>query len=143
MNKIKTIGSISISRSSNNKVYINVEDEHSGDNILELSLTLEAYGLLVTGLSGIKGTMEVNPNAQIAKKREVKRVVVPEIKKYQDKKITEQLVLDHFALSSYKTDGWILHDNGTRSQQNNANGYEYIIKRYIPVENPTDMEDMY
>jgi hypothetical protein len=100
MNNVKTIGSISISRSSKDSVYLRIEDDHSGDRILEMELTLENYDLLLTGLGGIEGEMVVNTDAHVAMEREVKRVVVPEIKKYQDKALT---------------------------------GYEYIIKRYVPV----------
>jgi hypothetical protein len=143
MGKVKTIGSISISRSSRDLVHIRIEDEHSGDKILELDLTLSAYGLLCTGLSGVKGVMEVNTDAKIAMDRLTKTVVTPDIKKYQDKALTSSLVEAHFKESNLADDGWILFDDGTRSQQNYKQGYSYTLKRYVPVENPTDMEGRY
>jgi hypothetical protein len=143
MNQVKTVGSISISRSSNDLVYIRIDDEHSGDEILELGLTLEAYGLLCTGLGGVKGVMEVNTDAKIAMDRLTKTVVTPDIKKYQDKALTSSLVQEHFKASNLADEGWALFDDGTRSQQNYKQGYHYTLKRYVPVENPTDMQGMY
>ena len=143
MNQVKTVGSISISRSSNDLVYIRIDDEHSGDNILELGLTLEAYGLLCTGLSGIKGLMEVNTDANIAMKREGKIILTPDIKKYQDSALTEASVDEHFDKSNLSADGWVISDYGTRSRQDSSQGYGYRIKRYVPAPDPTDMEGKY
>lgn len=142
MNNVKTIGSISIRRSSEDAVYIRIEDDHSGDRILEMELTLENYGLLLTGLGGIKGEMVVNKDAHVAMEREGKRVVVPEIKKYQDKELTAKLVTEHFMNTELPAEGWILSDNGTRSQQNNPKGYEYIVKRYVPVQHKDTNNDL-
>jgi hypothetical protein len=143
MNKVQTIGSISISRSNKDLVYVRIDDEHSGDKILELALTLQAYGLLCTGLGGVKGVMEVNTDAKVAMDRLTKTVVTQDIKKYQDKTLTSSLVQEHFKQSNLADEGWILFDDGTRSQQNYKEGYHYTLKRYVPVENPTNMEGMY
>lgn len=143
MNKVKTVGNISVSRTNRDEVNIKIEDEHSGDKILELTLTPAAYGLLCTGLCGIKGFMEVNTTANIAKEREVKNVVAEDIKRYQGKEITAKLVLEHFRSSGLGDEGWMISDDGTRSQQNNPKGHCYNIKRYVSANNPESLEDMY
>jgi hypothetical protein len=143
MSKVKTVGSISISRGSKGLVNITIEDEHSGDKVLELSLTLEAYGLLVTGLSCIKGQMEVNSDAAIAKQREVKTIITDSIPKFGNKEDKATLVEKHFNNSGLAEDGWILHSNGTTTQQNSKQGYAYTIKRYVPVEDATKIDRLY
>ena len=143
MARVKTVGNISISRTNRDEVVVRIEDEHSGDRILELTLTPAAYGLLCTGLYGIKGFMEVNTSANIAKEREVRTIVAEDIKRYQDKELTASLVLEHFEKSGLANEGWMISDNGTRSQQNNSKGHYYSIKRYVPATNPTNLEDMY
>lgn len=143
MSRVKTVGNISISRTNRDEVIVRIEDEHSGDQILELTLTPAAYGLLCTGLCGIKGFMEVNTSANIAKEREVRSIVAEDIKRYQDKELTAKLVLEHFWGPGLGNEGWMISDNGTRSQQNNSKGHCYNIKRYVPATNPTNLEDMY
>jgi hypothetical protein len=134
MGNVKTIGSISIARSSRDCVYVQIEDEHSGDSILEMAISLHDFGLLLTGLGGIKGEMTFNKNAHIAEEREVKVIIVPEIGRYGlDKNITRQLVEKHFEDSKLSEDGWEITNDGTGSQQNNKAGYCYTIKRYVPV----------
>ena len=142
MNKIKTVGSASISRSSYG-IIISIDDEHSGDNILELILTPESYGLLCTGLGGVKGVMEVNPTAEIARTREVQTVVAKDIPRHRDKEQTKDLVQAHFNNSGLGEDGWMIHSYGTSSQQNNKEGYCYVIKRYVVAKDPTKIERKY
>lgn len=138
MSKIKTIGSISISRSSNKLIYITVEDDHSGDTILELELSLEEFGGLVTGMGGTTGLMSVYTDANVAKKRLTKRVVTDSIPKVtHDKNNARKLVEQHFLTTPFTEDGWEILNDGTRSRQDNKNGYEYTIVKYVTVEDPT------
>lgn len=140
MSKIKTIGSISISRSSNKLVYIAIEDEHSSDTILEIELTLEDFGALVSGMGGMKGLMSVYTDANIATERLVKKVIAESIPKYQHIKdnVREQ-VEQHFLTTPFAQDGWEILNDGTRSRQDNKHGYEYSIVKYVPVEDPTKL----
>lgn len=144
MSKIKTIGSISISRSSNKLIYITIEDDHSGDTILELELSLEEFGGLITGMGGTKGLMSVYTDANIAKQRLVKKVIAESIPRYQHIKedVSEQ-VKQHFLSTPFAKDGWEVLNDGTRSRQDNKHGYEYSIVKYIPVEDPTKPERLF
>lgn len=55
----QTTGSITISRTSHDLVMIRIKDDKSLLPVAEIALTIENYGRLLTGLSEIKGELEV------------------------------------------------------------------------------------
>lgn len=134
-----TIVSMGMSRSSGrDTVLLQVEDEHSGDRIMEVSLSLKELGLLITGLHGVKGTATIF-DANVAKKRETKRVYCNKVESY-NKEVQRQAVQEDFL--QYKEWGWVMQSDGCSSQQNKER-HEYVIKRYIDVENPLECERHY
>lgn len=142
MKKIETIVNMSLSRTSRDSIRFSVEDEHSSDRILEICMTPKEFALLVTGLSGIKGTAEIFPEANIAKKREVKRATC-EKTSYTSKQDQKDLVQEHFENNILPLhEGWEIKDDGTTSQQRGKE-HEYILKRYVPVEDVYDVERYY
>lgn len=138
MNEVTTVVSMGMSRTSKDKVSLEISDEHSGDRILDIEFTLEELGLMITGLHGVKGIAEVFTDANIAKKRETLRVTCDKM----PNKITQRVfVREHFE-ENYAALGYQLHDDGTTSQQQ-TQLHQYIIKRYVPVENVLDVERYY
>lgn len=142
MKKIETVVNMSLSRTSKDDIRFSVEDEHSGDRILEISMSPQEFALLVTGLAGIKGKAEIFPEANIAKKREVKRATC-EKASYTSKQEQKDLVQEHFENNILPLhEGWEIKDDGTTSQQRGKE-HEYILKRYVPVEDVYDVERYY
>jgi hypothetical protein len=140
MTKIKTVVSAGISRSSNGKIYFEISDHHSGDRIINIEFTPEELGLLLTGLHGVKGIADVYTDANIAKKRETLRVTCDK-QPSGDKKGQRAIVRDHFE-NEYLPLGYQLQDDGTNTQQK-IQLHQYIVKRYVPVEDVLDVERYY
>lgn len=142
MNTQQTVVGMSMSRDSNNRIRFSVDDSHSGDTIIKVDMSLEEFGLMVTGLHGVKGIAEFYPDCNVAKKRETKTVMIDVDKFNTPKETIVGMVHKDFA-EKYEPDGWELHSNGTRSQQNVSGKHCYVIKRYEPVENPLEVERFY
>ena len=142
MNAQQTVVGMSMSRDSNNRIRFSVDDSHSGDTIIKVDMSLEEFGLMVTGLHGVKGVAGFYPDCNIAKKRETKTVTI-DIDKFNTPKETIVGMVHKDFAEKYEPDGWELHSNGTRSQQNVSGKHCYTIKRYEPVENPLEVERFY
>lgn len=139
MTKVKTVISAGVSRTSNGKVNFEISDHHSGDRIINIEFTPEELGLLLTGLHGVKGIADVFTGANIAKERETLRVTCE--KDTTNKSSQEKVVITHFE-ENYAPLGYLLHDDGTRTQQP-TQLHQYSIKRYVPVEDVLDVERYY
>lgn len=138
----KTTVKMGMSRTSNSEVIIQIADDHSGDLIADISLTLKEMALLVTGLHGVKGKADIFENANIAKKRITEAVVFENngfASLAKDQK--SKAVKFHFDCNYANTDR-ILQDDGTRSQQKHGK-HKYEIKKYVPVYDPFDVERYY
>lgn len=139
MAEVKTVVSAGLSRTNNNKVRLELEDEHSSDVIIYVEFSLEEFALLVTGLHGIKGKAEFNTKANIAKKRETQRVSCAKVG--YDKEVQRKEVLKDFK-ENHEQYGWELHCDGVNSQQNGSE-HIYSIKRYEDAEDPLEVERYY
>jgi len=137
MKKINTVVSLGLSRASNDDVHISISDEHSGDRILNISLSVKELGLLVTGLHGVKGVADVF-EANIAKQRITKTVLVD----CTHGEIVEDLVQNDYT-KYYERDGWVIHSDGVRTQQPLVGKHNYIIKKYVEVEDVLNVERYY
>lgn len=138
---MKTVVSVTLTRSSDNLCNLILEDSHSGDKIIQAEFSLEELALLITGLSGVKGVAEFNQDCNIACKRETKTVSI-EVDSYLDKRILESMIENDFH-SKYAKEGYVLQGNGLNSQQNTRGVHRYVIKKYVPVENPLEVERFY
>lgn len=142
MSKIETVVNMSLSRTNKGVVLLSIEDEHSGDRILDIDMSLEELSLLITGFGGVKGAAKFFSGSNIAKKREVKSVTCDKTPSFS-KQDQKELVQEHFENNIVPlNEGWVIHDDGTRSQQNSKD-HRYILKRYVPVEDVYDVERYY
>jgi hypothetical protein len=139
MTPIKSVASISLSRCNQGSVRLQIEDQHSGDRILEINMTPEELGLLITGLSGIKGKMDYFPNAMIGKKRKIIHETCDKV--VGDKEGQIQAVQDDF-LSKYNIGTHSIQSNGVGTQQPNKQ-HQYIVKYYEDVEDVLDVKRYY
>lgn len=118
----------------NNHFNLRVEDAHSGDTILNIEMSLEDLGKLVTGKNiTIKGDMYQQAN--IAKKRVVHKV---NVEKVFDKDEQKSIVVQDFE-ERFKGEGWELFDTGITTQQPNKH-HTYTIVKYEVVDNPLEKE---
>ena len=139
MNKTDTVVSVGVSRTSNNKVNLEISDNHSGDRVIQVEFCLKEFGLLMTGLHGVKGEAAVFTDANIAKKREIKQVQCDKVQGGKDAQ--KAFVKEHFK-KEFSDAEWAISDDGTRSQQNNFY-HNYTVKRYVPVEDVYNVERYY
>ncbi|AUR87426.1 hypothetical protein NVP1101O_015 [Vibrio phage 1.101.O._10N.261.45.C6] len=124
----KTVVSMGLSRTSRNMIVLEISDEHSGNRIIEVEMSLKEMGLLVTGLHGVKGEAEVHPLANIAQKAVTEPVFCDKVFGDKDKQCT----IVHTDFLQYKEFGWELWDDGLRSQQNGER-HKYTIRRYEDI----------
>lgn len=141
MGKIKTVANLTCSRGSSDNIGFIIKDEHSRDKILELTIPLKEFALLVTGLGGVKTKCELDTDANIAKKRIIERVHCEKVYlssggKQGQKDLVQQHFEEHIRPLQ---EGWEIHSDGTTSQQR-GDKHEYVIKKYVPVENVLDVE---
>jgi hypothetical protein len=139
MKSIKSVSSITMSRCNQGMVRIQIEDQHSGDRILEINMTPNELGLLVTGLSGIKGEMDYFPEAVIGKRRKIIRETCDKVSADKDAQV--QAVQDDF-LSKYNTDTYSIQSNGIGTQQPHKY-HQYVVKYYEDVEDVLDVKRYY
>lgn len=141
MNKTQTVVNMGMSRTNRNMVELSISDEHSSDLIARIEMSLQDFALLVTGLHGVKSKAEVFEQAHIAKKRETLSVDSG-IGTYEySSNLMPQLIEKHFK-ENYAEDGWFLQSDGAGTQQRNKTHF-YVIKRYVDVENPLEVERFY
>jgi len=138
---MKTVANMSLSRDNKNNILLTIEDGHSGDRVIRINMDTHDFAMLVTGMSGIKGVAEYNEKANIAKKREVKKVSIDIDGRLSKDQMSDLVDKDY--IENYALDGWVLHNNGATSQQNTQNKHNYTIKRYVDVENPLEIEKYY
>lgn len=130
---------ISINRVTSNQephsmMKIVIEDETSHIKVCEVYMTLEEYAMAISGLSCSKAFgMSVVDSSQIAnlgKKKEVKTVVMSG-KRYYDKTAAIAKEIAEFAEDYVADGGWQLWDDGLRTQQNNKDGHQITLYRYV------------
>lgn len=142
----QTIGKVTISRNSNNKVILRVKDDVSRETICEASFDLTMFGLLMSGMSEIPCSLGVSYNPErVGKEKILERpcinIETPKgdyVRNFLDKGakgIAE--VQEHFE-ANYNTDIWKIWDDGLSSQQR-PQKHQYIVYKYIDA----DMEKEY
>lgn len=130
-------GKISIARFMSNRepergISITVEDELSGVRFLEVTMSAETLGNVITGLGGQDCEFELRGAELIGLKQEHKEesIAVPEF----PGRLSEKQI--NLLLSPYEVDGWM----GRGSDVNNHHRYDNKSKtvrvtffRYVPV----------
>lgn len=135
-----TVFKLGMSRSNQNKVVITINDAHSGDFILDAKMSLEDAAKFLTGTHGVSADGRFNDKGNIAKEREVKTVSCARIDGY-NKDLQRDLVEKDFN-TYWREEGWLLHNDGTSSQQR-GDKHNYVIKKYTTVQNPEVYENKF
>ena len=129
---------VTISRRSNTKgeggVAISIDDEASGLKIVEVQMELTEFAEVSTGLGYCKAEYRFKPNSftveNIDKTREVKNIFVDRAGGAYDKDKVAEIIKKHIEDSGELIDGWMLHDDGTRSQQH-GDKHRVSLKRFV------------
>lgn len=124
--------SISIVRASDNTIRIIVDDESSRNmRMIEIAITPEQFGLLVTGLSSQKCTT-VLKNIEVAGKT---KIVQKRSMTYTGENRSNRVYLEKFIVDNSQDDGWFINPslgsqnsieyNGDGSATLNYSTYRY------------------
>jgi hypothetical protein len=129
----------------NNEGYmqIEIEDEVSGNLVCSVEVPFADFTRCLTSCN-VKAKFDFMPTdytvETIGKVRITENVVIPwdQIGKWEPKKDTEVIVLEHFA-ENYGSE-WHMQSTGTRSQQNSDKGHKYTIKKFVSVDSDEGKE---
>ena len=123
---------ITISRASDDLVYLNIQDKRSGVRLIEVAMTLEEYAMTITGVANreckVEHLLTKKALERTGKQKQVKKIVMSGdvFKEYKERIADIEKLM--------KTDDlkdWIVWDDGARTQQNNPLGYEITVCRYV------------
>lgn len=123
---------VSITRTNSNvdkdSIRIAIVDDASSSHVVSVEMSPEDFALCVTGLASSPAVFNRLPTqdcvGRIGKTKETERVACDKV---YDKEEQREIVLKDF---SQKHSGWLLWDDGTRSQQNGKD-HIYVICRYV------------
>ena len=132
---------VTISKMGNTKgigeIAITINDKESGLRVVTVRMSLLDFADCITGLGNCDADYMFRPTEytvqNIGKKREIKRVGIEKPEKILTKKMMSDYVLNKLIEAGEFKDGWHLHDDGTRSQQN-AQKHIAVLVRYVPKE---------
>lgn len=125
---MKIKGAVSINRSSNDIVRIEVEDVDAHVSFVVAEMSLEAFASAVTGMGCVKATLNVRGLDRIGTRHEHKEEVVPCEWSPKDKAAV---------LASYEVDGWIARESDLGNyhrRTSNPDGYRVTFTRNVKKE---------
>jgi hypothetical protein len=122
-------GKISITRSSNDTISIELKDESSAITFLRAEMTPEAFGFAITGLGMQQCEFRYLQDDRIGKKLEVKTEIVP--CPYMSPSNFVECIRDY--VQPYEVDGWKAKSSLTNYNPHNrtSEGYRVTFKRYV------------
>lgn len=126
---MKFKGGVSISRNSNDEVNIRVYDGASRVEFVDISMTLENYALLITGMSRVEAVGEVRGLEYVGKEKftENRSVECP-LDTYDKAKLQQWLV------DNCQEDGWELNtylgSQGSIGRKGGVRTLNYSVYRY-------------
>jgi hypothetical protein len=115
-------------------VSISIEDRESGLKVVEVEMSLIDFAQTITGLACCDAEYRFKPSQStvdnIGKTREIKDIFVGKVDGVYDRGKRNALINKSIKDSGELVDGWALHDDGTRSQQNGLN-HKVVLKRFV------------
>ena len=133
-------GKITISKQSSQvgsgEIHVNIQDASSGTRIVETSMSLTDFADAITGLGNVSCEIVSHVKEQhvqrIGKKKEVKTVFIErDTHSFKYKEEVRDFV---FRDCSKNHEGWMVWSDGTNTQQNSAGKHQYVICRYVDIE---------
>jgi len=122
---MKLKGNISIGKYMNSRemerpVHINIVDESSSIQFLEVNLSLEEFALVLTGLSGVNCELETRSLDLVGTVRETKFEMVPTPEKFTYLPEKERLKLAGECVAPFEVDGWRGRDSDMLNHYNQS-----------------------
>lgn len=129
-------GSVTISRRSDNRVYINVTCRESHIEFAEVSYSMEDYAMMITGLHGVEGELTVRGLEKVGLEHQHKseHVFIPEwAERISGEDLTQEQADTLFG--KYEVDGWIAHHIGDwgngYKRDRKTNTYKITFRRWV------------
>ena len=125
---------VTISRCSDNKVYISLEDDLSGVKFVEVALALEDYAMLITGCAYVEGEVSYNNLSAVGKIEvsEKRSVNCPH------SAWTDKTVLSNWLKENCKEEGWTISTYlGSQGSVKSVEGgcvLNYTVYKYVDNE---------
>jgi hypothetical protein len=124
---------VTISRDSSDRVNIRIKDSATRIQFVELSLSVEDYGYLISGLSEIECEMKVRGLANVGKRMVTEpRATVCPVKSYS-RDVLQQWLLDYA-----QEDGWTLDtylgSQGSITHKDDGVLLRYRVYKYVQEE---------
>lgn len=121
---------VSISRDSSDRVNIRIQDCASRIQFVELSLSVEDYGYLITGLSNQEAEMEVRGLENVGKRSVTEpRVILCPVKSYS-KEVLQQWLLDYAQEEGWTIDTY-LGSQGSITHKEDGVLLSYRVYKYV------------
>ncbi len=110
-----------------------IEDSLSGLRVAEIVMEPEEFAEAVTGMGMCRAEWRFSPTQFVAdnigKIRETMQVKCPKVNSY-DKEEQTFAVEDHYQKGGFAKDGWMIHSDGTGSQQPGPE-HRYLLYRFV------------
>ena len=123
----------SIGRNNYDEINITVGDRKSGLRVVEIKTTLQEFARAITGVGYSKATFSFVPTQftvdSILKNRETMEILVNKSSIFS-KEEQSKIVEDEFLKSGLSEKGWMLFDDGTRTQQPGKK-HRAILYRFV------------
>lgn len=130
---MKYTGRISISRitgGDEDKIHIEIRENRSGVQFLDIEMGVAEFGYAVTGLSGQNCKFELRQLEHVGKLRECKQVCVPFEVCYANE--PERSRLAKKALAPYEVDGWSGYkDDLFNMHRHTKDGFNVTFVRFV------------
>jgi hypothetical protein len=111
---------VTISRTNHDEIFIKIDDDTSGLRVVEVMMSPSDFARAITGLSSCNGEFHFTPTAftaaNIGKVRETDSFFVRKSDGYS-KEAQAAIVYEEFEKSGLAEAGWMIHSDGTGSQQ--------------------------
>lgn len=140
MGREKSGARVSISRphgSGKDYIRLEIDDNRSSITLVELEIDLESFAKALTGLQSVPATylqcIDENDIHKINKRKVTEHVYCNRLSSVSSTKEDQRAeVFKHFN-HVYRSQGWELWSDGTRSQQR-SDEHRYVICKYVEVE---------
>lgn len=121
---------VTISRNSNDEVYIFIKDVASGSVFAEVCMSVENYGYLVTGLAAQEGELRVRDLEFVGKKK-----IIEQRQKVCPLDTYSRPILEEWLKNNAKEEGWTVNTylGGQKSicEYNGSKLLHYSVYKYV------------
>lgn len=117
-------------------IVIEVEENISGLTVCQLNMSYEEFAECITGMSGCEGKFEFLPTPftvqNYGKKRVVEQRLCPKVRSF--KREDQSMAVEKHFKTHDEPLGWMLWDDGTRTQQNGED-HCYVVWKFVKPDN--------